>query len=153
MKKFALIALLNITAVFVYSQSLGTQHIGSAGEQLTGSQGSITFHLGEMVAQDQGRIQSGVIQYIQLSTILEKTIDLSGVRVFPNPTSGPIRIQHDIEKLTDWLISDVHGRIVESVSNTSTDVEAQLNLSPGKYYLIPSIHGTPQGGIPLTIIH
>lgn len=153
MKRFTLIAFLNITAVFVYSQSIGTQHVGSAGEQLTGSKGSITFHLGEMVAQDQGRIQSGVIQYIRLSTILKKEVDLSGVQVFPNPTSGPIRILHDLQNLTGWLVSDVHGRIVESLSDGSTDVEAQLNLSPGKYYLIPSIQGTPQGGIPLTIIH
>lgn len=153
MKRITLIAVLNIMAIVVYSQSLGTQHIGSAGEELTGSQGSITFHLGEMVAQDQGRIQSGVIQYIRLSTILDQPIDLTGVSVFPNPTSGPVTIQHDLEELTNWLVVDMNGRIAHSIEDNASSIQVNLNLAPGQYYLIPSINGTPQGGIPITIIH
>ena len=151
MKKFLAIAIVMWSLPSLYSQTLATQHIGSAGTEASSNLGSITYHIGEMVVADQGRIQAGVIQNIVgLINSSRNGYDLSDVRLYPNPTAGPLQIEHSIDGLEKWLVANSSGQIIHQITNSQ---KADLDhLPPAQYYMVPIIQGDLGGALPIQII-
>lgn len=151
MKKLLAIAIVMWSLPSLCAQTLATQHIGSAGTEASSTQGSITYHIGEMVVADQGRIQAGVIQNIVgLINSSEDEYDLTEVRLYPNPTTGPLQIEHGIDGLEKWFVANSSGQIIQQMNDSGeTDLG---HLPPGQYYMVPIIQGDLGGALPIQII-
>jgi len=64
-------------------------------------------------------------------------IDLTSVHVFPNPSNGVFRVNHNQLKNASLSLFDVSGKIIHSerVSSVSTSTNVNLNIPSGVYSL------------------
>ncbi|HSW67370.1 MAG TPA: T9SS type A sorting domain-containing protein, partial [Bacteroidales bacterium] len=72
----------------------------------------------------------------------------SNLRLFPNPTSGAVRIEWEAENVTEILISAINGRLVEKISLSKQQRFLEWNnssLKPGTYIIKLMNQSTPIG--------
>lgn len=137
-----------------WGQSLETSHVGSSGQLLTGSSGSIHMNVGEVCILQSEQIKAGVIQFIDFSTIVEKPEVLADIKIFPNPTSGPVTIEVNASDLIEtFILVDANGRVIEKWNNASTTTYKDLSgLVPGEYYILPIQNSQPIGSFSIILL-
>lgn len=116
----------------------------TAGGEASGSGGSSSYTLGQVVyttnTGTNGSVAQGVQQPYEISTtvgINETTINLE-LSVYPNPTTNFLQLKIESEQLENlsYQLIDLQGKVIESkkVSNTTTTVTME-NLLPATYFL------------------
>lgn len=137
----------------IQAQSLATQHVGSSGANLEAGTGGITFHIGEMVVQDMGSLRPGVIQYIDFSSLVRPDYQSENISIFPNPTHGPVRVQHELPDGCEWKVVDAQGRIVAVSSSNAPSFDLDLSsMNSGQYYLVPMVSHQAYTAVPIQLI-
>jgi len=112
---------------------------------------NISFTLGEIAIETFDNYEDYILTQgfhqdnFQIIDIIENNYDFQ-VSVFPNPTSGFLNINCQIEnKRGDLYIKDINGRIIYSLLNFSTSKNQLLDLSQfskGAYFLEIFINST-----------
>lgn len=77
-----------------------------------------------------------ITQGISDCTGIAKNSALSGVRVFPNPTSGVVNIEFNSNVEKSVSVTDVTGRVIMTANGTDSTLSVNLNgLAAGIYYV------------------
>lgn len=153
MKQLAFFSLLLLT-ISAHAQSLATSHVGSAGQELKATTGTIHFNIGEVAIADHGDIREGLIQVFDLSTLVNTPLESAQVLIYPNPSNGQFTIQQSGDLISDWVLSDQHGRMIMQISVEDMDQNIHLDQIPaGQYYLIARSRKVARSAFPLQIIH
>ncbi len=126
--------------------SLQAQHaFTSSGGDATGSGGSVSFSVGQMVyssyVEEQGSITEGVQQPYELFIITSANDLISDkihLRAFPNPVISQLTLSVAESHYTDvsYRLSDMHGQLIRSEHISDGDTAINMDfLRPGAYFL------------------
>lgn len=124
-------------AISVNGQSISSYALTSSGQTLTGSQGSLTFTVGELAvgkytSTNPGGYQGFIVPQNLTITSLQNDL-YHKVKLWPNPTSGLINILTDNIKIRYITIYDRQGRLIEERKyNQELDLS---NRSSGLYVI------------------
>ncbi len=137
--KIIILLLLVLSSAALMAQQI----VATAGGTLGNASGSISYTIGESVAQtfssgDKVLTQGFQQSYLSVST--EKTIlDLNfSITVFPNPTTDVVTLRVGKESMSGllYLLYDLNGRLLSKkvIENSDTTVPFQ-SLQTGTYLL------------------
>lgn len=140
MKVSALVACMLCAVFTIHAQ----ETIPSSGGEATGSGGSSSYSVGQLVytinSGSNGTVTQGVQQSIELFTLSNPeltTVNLTAV-TYPNPTSDYVMLAISDTNLTDlsYVLYDMHGRGVGKglVNHANTQIGMQ-SLASGTYVL------------------
>jgi len=142
--KSNLLALIILLTVFTIMKTAAQEAIPATGGEATGSGGTVSFTIGQVVYTTNVGVShsegQGVQQPYEISVITElgeapDGIDLS---VFPNPATEFLSLKQEgtyAENLT-YELSDVHGRILKSGSLAGSNTSIQMaDFPPSIYFL------------------
>lgn len=153
MKKQILFLLFLSAALTLPAQTLETSNVGSAGKYLTSTAGSLQYNIGEVIILQSDEIRAGVIQFVDISTLVIDEDVLDGIVLYPNPSSGPAYLSQEQDLIENWMVINGQGRCVSQFKATSSTTAMDLsNLPAGMYYIVPSQDGKFSKALPLTII-
>ena len=144
MKKMTLEACLLLVTQLIYSQ----QTIPASGGEATGSGGSSSYSVGQLVYTTNtggGTVTQGVQQSIELFTLSNPeltTVNLSAV-IYPNPTSDYVMLKisdHALDNLSYHLI-DINGKAISNGHIINGDTQINMHqLAIGMYILKVSLN-------------
>jgi hypothetical protein len=148
--KFLLLMLL---AVFAYSGSKAQQNVVGAGGMASGSNGNVSYSVGQLFYEQQNTSQysllPGVQQPYEISVITSNPL-YEGIHldcsVFPNPTADVIHLKIEDNKFTDWnyQLHDLNGkRLSQGIIVNNQTVISLMNQPPGSYFLKVSMKAIP----------
>ena len=123
----------------------GQQTIPATGGNASGSGGSVSYTVGQILSSSisgaNGSVVQGVQQPYEISvvTALRNTEDISlKCSVYPNPTAGLTKLvfeSPDFENLR-FRLYDINGILLQDEKVESRETEISLeNLSPSVYFL------------------
>jgi hypothetical protein len=122
------------------------QNTVSSGGDFIGSNGSISFSIGQIdymnIANTSGNINQGVQQPYQIldNSINESEFEFDfDITIGPNPSMDILNVLADFSKMKDveGFINDLNGKIVKERQKLALDHTFDLsNLSTGNYILI-----------------
>lgn len=133
--------------LFMYSQSISKNVIGSSGNMLTNSNLKVSFTIGEPVVglMTAGGNQIGNGYYpamnLQVLSIEDNVIDVN-LKVYPNPTSQLLYLSHPDIKKFEITIVDLNGKFIYQDTihnNIPLDIS---NYSQGIYLVTVEIKNT-----------
>jgi hypothetical protein len=140
MKKIKLVACLLLGTHLIYAQ----ENIPASGGNATGSGGTVSYSVGQLVyttnTDTGGTVSQGVQQSFELLTLNNPeltTVNLTAV-TYPNPTSDYV-----VLKITDstldnlsYKLIDVNGKAISNGSVTNGDTQINMQqLALGMYIL------------------
>jgi hypothetical protein len=122
---------------------LAQQVISTAGNTLGNENGSISYTIGEGVAQTLSKGDKTITQGFQQANIsvsmLSELKDLDfSISVFPNPTSDVLTLKVNKEDVTgfQYLIFDINGKLLSQKNLESPETSVPVNqLANGIYIL------------------
>ena len=122
----------------VYSQ----QNTVSAGQDISGTGGSISLSIGQIDYQNtsgsNGNINQGVQQPFELYALNIPENSPYTIELYPNPTSEHLAITiSDASAFSTYRIFDMNGKIIIDGTINSTQIMVNLqHVSAGEYHLI-----------------
>ncbi len=135
--------IISIMLLFLVIGGIEAQEsIATAGGSATGTGGTVSYTIGQVVYTSStgtnGSVTQGIQQPYEISTTLginEVTINLE-LSVYPNPTTNYLTLK--VEKLNglSFQLYDLQGKVIESkiVNNTSTSIS--LEAQPVAIYFL-----------------
>jgi hypothetical protein len=130
--------------IVVYSQGLLAQQVvATAGGTLSNASGSISYTIGEGVAQTLTKGDKILTQGFQQTTVTVTPItelkDLGfAISAFPNPTIDVVKLKLDTENVAglQYLLFDMNGKLIlrKNLESNETNVPVQ-ELTNGIYIL------------------
>jgi hypothetical protein len=140
MKRIILIAFVLLGTHSIYSQ----ETITTSGGEATGSGGSSSYSVGQIVYTTHtgasGSISQGVQQSVELFTLSNPdltTVNLTAV-TYPNPTSNYVVLAISDANLSNlnYVLYDLQGRIVTKGLTTQANTQIDMHsLATGTYVL------------------
>jgi hypothetical protein len=140
MRNTTLVACLLFATQLIYSQ----QTIDASGGDATGSGGSASYSVGQIVytthTGSNGSISQGVQQSFEIFTLSNaalSTVSLSAT-TYPNPTSDYVVLAISDINLTDlsYVLYDIQGKPILNATISSKDTQIDMHsLSAGTYLL------------------
>ncbi|MDD4385775.1 MAG: T9SS type A sorting domain-containing protein [Bacteroidales bacterium] len=134
-----------LTFIFSLSTVQAQESINATGGDASGSGGSASYSVGQMVyttnAGTNGSVAQGVQQPFEISVVvgIEEThgIQLS-VSAYPNPTTGYLELKVENEKLKDlsYQLYDMQGKLLQNEKITGNPTRIVMsNLVPATYFV------------------
>ncbi len=125
------------------SQTVAQQNTVASGGDYSGSNGTVSFSIGQIdylhISNTNGNVNQGVQQPYQ---ILDNSINQSdlnvNITIGPNPSSNELTVVADFTNIKEvsGYISDQNGKIVKKKQILNTDPSFDLkDLSSGTYFL------------------
>ena len=123
-----------------WSQSIAPQSVNSGATNMSQSNGSLSFTVGEVVLLTQtdaagNSLSSGFTSGATLSTIAVQEADarVLDVRVYPNPTTELVNIQlnHTTLEQVRVVVTDLQGK--EVYSGTYAGITNVIGINTGAY--------------------
>jgi hypothetical protein len=139
--KLGTIVLLASSYAGIYAQ----ESINTTGGNASGSGGSASFSVGEVVYTTilgtNGSVAEGVQQPYEISVVtgIEETAISLSINAYPNPTAGFLQLQVEGELLKDlsYQLFDMQGKLLKSDKITGKLTQMNLNgLVPATYFVI-----------------
>lgn len=140
MRNTTLVACLLFATQLFYAQ----QTISATGGDATGSGGSSSYSVGQMVytthTGSNGSISQGVQQSYEIFTLSNttlSTVNLTAI-TYPNPTSDYVVLAISDINLTDlsYALFDIQGKPIAQATISSKDTQIDMHsLSAGTYLL------------------
>jgi hypothetical protein len=143
-----------IIAIFILTFSTnaflsGQQAVLSAGANATGSGGTISYSVGQVVYHTHtgtsGSVAEGVQQPYEIS-VLSSEKEMTGISLtssaYPNPTSDYLTLKvenYAIDNLR-YQLFDMQGKLLESKIITSYQTNIPMNAFAPATYLLKVIH-------------
>jgi hypothetical protein len=130
---------------FCFATVQGQQTIPATGGNASGSGGSVSYSVGQILSStisgSNGTVVQGVQQPYEISvvTAIKNTEDISlKCLVYPNPTAGITKLvfeSADFENLS-FRLFDINGMLLQDKKVESRETEISLeNLSSSVYFL------------------
>jgi hypothetical protein len=138
---FALLLLFTM----VTASSQAQQNIPASGGEASGSEGTTSYSVGQLVYQckigSNGSVSEGVQQPYEISVISTtpevKEINIS-FSAYPNPTDDILILEISEDGLTDlsYMVLDIKGKLLkhEQIRHARTEIHVS-NLLPATYFL------------------
>lgn len=140
-KKTSIILL--IVVLLSAGSAQAQQSINTSGGIATGSEGSASYSIGQIVyltfASQEGSVAEGVQQPFEIwaVTTVEEEVGIS-LTVYPNPTKNFLTLSFIEYELTgiDYLIFDLNGRVLlrSKINDPQTNIDMG-GLVPAVYFL------------------
>ena len=129
--RYLILALL-LTSLSIQSQTISKQVIGPGGQTFENGNNKLSYTVGEVavgaMTDEDGTYQLGNGYYpsLDLSTLNTETPELQlQVKVFPNPATEVIYVNHPTEQFFEVAITDVSGK---QILQTLHQKEQPLNI-------------------------
>lgn len=132
------VAVFFLTIVGIQAQ----ENVGTAGGDATGSNGTSSYTVGQVVytttTGTNGSVSQGVQQTYEITTtvgVSETSINLE-MNVYPNPVTNYLTLTVGDTDDMDYQLSDMNGKVLESnkVNANSTTIKME-ELSTATYFL------------------
>lgn len=125
------------------SRLLAQEVVATAGSTLSNSSGSISYTIGESVAQtltqgDKTLTQGFHQTNISVSMVSElKDLDFS-ISVFPNPTEDVLTLKLTKEDVSglQYLIFDINGKLISQKNLESNETNVPFNQLARGFYIL-----------------
>ena len=125
-----------------YSQTISKQVIGPGGQTFENGNNKLSYTVGEVavgaMTDEDGTYQLGNGYYpsLDLSTLNTETPELQlQVKVFPNPATEVIYVNHPTEQFFEVAITDVSGKqILQTLHQKEQPLSVQT-LTTGTYFI------------------
>lgn len=138
--------------IVVYSTGLLAQQVvATAGGTLSIASGSISYTIGEGVAQTLSKgdkiLTQGFHQTIVTVNEISELKDLEfSISVFPNPTSNVLTLKIDKEKLWgfQYLLFDMNGKLISQKYLESSETKIPVDQLMEGFYIIKIQDGTKE---------
>ena len=135
--------ILIILIVAVCPRLLAQEVIATAGSTLSNSNGSISFTIGESVANTLTKGDKTITQgfqqsYISVSLVNElKDLDFN-ISVYPNPTSDVLTLKLSKEDVTgiQYLLYDFMGKLLLQKNLESNEISIPVNQFAKGFYIL-----------------
>ncbi len=124
-------------------QVKGQESINTSGGEASGSGGTISYSIGQIVFSSKdaetGSVTEGVQQPFEISTIIGielSTISLN-VSVYPNPTTDflKLKVETEYEKMI-YQLYDIKGEILQTQAIISKETKIEMSkLTPSIYFV------------------
>ena len=139
--RYLTLALL-LTSLSIQSQTISKQVIGPAGATFENGNNKLSYTVGEVavgaMTDEDGTYQLGNGYYpsLDLSTLNTETPELQlQVKVFPNPATEVIYVNHPTEQFFEVAITDVSGKqILQTLHQKEQPLNIQT-LTTGTYFI------------------
>lgn len=137
------ITLLGVSMFFVslgFAQSISPQSVNSSGKNMSQSNGSLSFTVGELVVlafedNDGNTLGGGFTSAATITTvgIQEADANILDVKIYPNPTTEllSIKINHTTLDFLNVLIVDVAGK--EIYNEKYTGISNTIGINTASY--------------------
>lgn len=144
--------LLLIGLYLSFTQINAQEAIAVSGGNASGSNGSTSYSVGQVVYTTDygttGSVMQGVQQPFEIQTLLgidnfNITLELS---VYPNPTTSVLYLQvkkYDFEAI-QYQLFDMNGRLLENNRITTTSTSIQMEKYPMDVYLLKVLHNNKE---------
>jgi hypothetical protein len=138
-----------LALTFFISAAMAQQTVPAAGGDARGSQGSVSYSLGQTFFTThygtQGSVAPGVQQPYEITVITgvqEKDFDLA-ITVYPNPASHSLTLSTGNYQASglSYLLYDLHGSILESSNITATLTHIEVGHLPHATYFVKILDG------------
>ncbi|MEX2603600.1 MAG: T9SS type A sorting domain-containing protein [Gracilimonas sp.] len=145
----ASIIIIFIVAFSTGSLLFGQQAVLTAGDDATGTGGTVSYSVGQLVYQSHtgtnGSVVEGVQQPYEIS-VLNSTKEVTGVSLtcsaYPNPTADYLTLK--VENYTfdnlHYQLFDMQGKLLESKIITSDATNIPMNAFTPATYILKVIH-------------
>ncbi len=145
MKKSKFLVLLHVFSCCIVTVSFAQKDIVVSGGNATGSNGSSSYSVGQVVYTTNngttGTVTQGVQQPYEISEVLtakDFSQLIKDVKVFPNPTTEVLTLsfinQNNIE--LDYQMFDLNGRVIMSQKNISNETTITVSSFPSAIYFL-----------------
>lgn len=138
--------LLTITyCVFSVLNCLAQESPTSSGGNLTGSNGSVSYSVGQVVYLTQtgsnGSISQGVQQPYEISEVLgteDFTNLIQDVKIYPNPTANNLTLNliNNNNLALHFQIIDLNGKVHKSEKITTIETNISISSLPSSIYFL-----------------
>ncbi|ESU27107.1 hypothetical protein FLJC2902T_22150 [Flavobacterium limnosediminis JC2902] len=136
--------LLFMGAILSCTQINAQEAIASSGENVSGSSGTISYSVGQIVyttaTGTNGSLSQGVEQPIEIQTLsgadnFNVSLELS---IYPNPTTDLLYLQVKESNFENvqYQLFDFNGRLLENKRVTTASTTIQMEKYPGAIYLL-----------------
>lgn len=142
--------ILMLLGVLWATHTLAQQNIPATGESATGSGGSVSFTVGQLVWNmfpgSNGTILEGVQQPFEISvvTAIENTEYISLVcTAYPNPTRGQLKLIVELEdyKSFRYHLYDINGKVLQDKPILNENTEIPMDNLFSSLYLLKVFKG------------
>ncbi|HNQ69270.1 MAG TPA: T9SS type A sorting domain-containing protein [Bacteroidales bacterium] len=134
-----------LISVFCLTGIMAQESINTSGGNATGSGGSASYSVGQVVyttnTGTNGSVAQGVQQPYEISVVtsVEEAIGINLlVAAYPNPTSDFLQLKVESEQLKDlsFQLYDLNGKLLQSekITDNLTSI-AMNNLEPATYFV------------------
>jgi hypothetical protein len=130
---------------------LAQEVVATAGSTLVNATGSISYTIGEGVAQTLTKgdktITQGFHQTTMSVTMVSELKDLDfSISVFPNPTSDMLKIKVTKENVSglQYLLFDINGKLIFQKNLESNETDVPVHQLAIGYYIIKVQAGTKE---------
>jgi hypothetical protein len=144
MQKSGLIIIIAVLG-FNIAALQGQESIGTAGGNVTGSGGSVSYTIGQVafsiLSGTNGSVVQGVQQPYEISvlTAVENTEEITlNCIVYPNPTRNTIKLSIESPDFDNmcYRLFDINGILIQDMKVESEETEISMhNLVPSIYFL------------------
>jgi hypothetical protein len=125
-----------------FSQSISKQMIGSSGANFGNGPNKLTYSSGEMVVgamtDEDGTYQlgNGYFPSLKLSILNTETSELKiQIKVFPNPMTEALYINHPTQQYFDVIITGISGKQILKTAYRNDQPLSLQNLTSGTYFI------------------
>jgi hypothetical protein len=124
------------------SELLAQQVVGTAGSTLSNVNGSISYTIGEDVAQTLIKGDKTITQGFHqttMGTMVSEMKDLDfSIYIFPNPTSDMLTLKLTKENVAglQYLIFDINGKLISQKNLESAETNVHVGQLPEGFYII-----------------
>jgi len=136
-----------LMAGFGLSAAHAQQSVTSAGGEATGSGGTVSYSVGQVVYTNaegsNGTLAQGVEQPFEISVILELE-HTEGIKLnlsaYPNPTTDRLILKYDYPDNTlTYQLFDLHGRLLATSKLIDTETSIMMNNHEDGVYIVKVI--------------
>ena len=139
--RYLTLALL-LTSLSIQSQTISKQVIGPAGATFENGNNKLSYTVGEVavgaMTDEDGTYQLGNGYYpsLDLSTLNTETPELQlQVKVFPNPATEVIYVNHPTEQFFEVAITDFSGKQILQTAHQKQQPLSVKTLTTGTYFI------------------
>ena len=144
-KLIVIVFVLLATFVFLVPKVQAQQSVNSAGANASGSGGSVSYSVGQVVyttnTGSNGSVAQGVQQPYEISVVTAvddaQSINLT-VTVYPNPTTDFVTLQIIECEMEDlhFQLYDLNGKLLKSEKITNSESQIDMNIyAPSSYFV------------------
>ena len=143
--KSKLIIIVAALVSFGLSSLQAQETVSTAGGEASGSGGTVSYTVGQMVyttnTGTNGYVVQGVQQPYEISVVTgiaeAKDINLS-VSAYPNPTTDylTVKVENYETANLQYLVFDINGKLLQTVKATGQETQIETNnLVPANYFV------------------